>query len=108
MQSAGDMDRWTAERRVNNVCIESPLPASDPAWRADVLTQAVLFVRAVLPDFTALAQRAAQATIGLQSAPGIADPDIDFPVGAVHTSTSTARPAMISARTSSHSHSPPS
>jgi hypothetical protein len=43
-----------------------------------------LFVRAVLPGFTALAQRPAQATIGLQSAPGMADPDIDFPVGAVH------------------------
>jgi hypothetical protein len=107
MPSAGDMDRWTAERWVNNVCIESSLPASDPAWRADVLTQAVLFVRAVLPDFTALAQRAARATIGLQSAPGIADPDIDFPVGAVHL-YQLSQAAMISARTSSHSHSPPS
>lgn len=83
-QTAAGMDRWTGERWVNNVHIESSLPASDPAWRGDVLTQAVLFARAVLPGFAAMAQQPAQATISLQSAPGLADPEVDVPVGTVH------------------------
>jgi len=78
------MDQWTAERWVNDVHIKSPLPASDPAWRADVLTQALLFATGIVPGFAALAQRPVQAVIGLQSAPGRADPDIGYPVGSVH------------------------
>jgi hypothetical protein len=81
---ADGMDQWTAERWVNEVHIESFKPASDPAWRADVLAQAVLFVTGVLPGFTSLARRPVQAVIGLQSASGRADPDIDYPVGSVH------------------------
>jgi hypothetical protein len=83
-QTAATMDRWTAERWVNDVHLESALPATDPAWRADVLRQAVGFVRQVLPEFAALAADPVQAVIGLQSAPGREDPETDFPVGSVH------------------------
>jgi len=55
--AAGGMDQWTAERWVNDVHIKSPLPASDPAWRADVLTQALLFATGIVPGFAALAHR---------------------------------------------------
>jgi hypothetical protein len=82
--SADAMDQWAAERWVNDVHIESPRPVSDPAWRADVLTQALLFVTGILPGFAALAQRSVQAVIGLQSAPGMAGPGIDYPVGSIH------------------------
>lgn len=84
MRAAAGMDRCAAERWVNDVHLESDLPASAPAWRADVLCQAVVFVREVLPGFAALASGTAQAVVGLQSAPGQEDPDIDFPVGSVH------------------------
>ncbi len=38
----------------------------------------------ILPGCAALAQWPVQLTIGLQSAPGMADPSIDYPVGSVH------------------------
>ena len=83
-QTAATMDRWTAERWVNDVHLDSALPAADPAWRADVLRQAVGLVRQVLPEFAALAAGPVQAVIGLQSAPGREDPETDFPVSSVH------------------------
>jgi hypothetical protein len=43
------MDRWTAERWVNDVHIESSRPTYDQAWRTDVLIQGVLIIRAILP-----------------------------------------------------------
>lgn len=45
-QTAAAMDQFTAERWVNDVHVESSRPASDPAWRLDVLTQALLFAPA--------------------------------------------------------------
>jgi len=81
---ADGMDQWAAERWVNDIHIESSRPPSDPAWRADVLTQALLFVSCTLPSFAALAKQPVQAVIGLQSAPGNADPGSDYPVGSIH------------------------
>jgi len=69
---------------VNDVHLDSALRAADPAWRADVLRQAVGFVRQVLPEFAALAAEPVQAVIGLQGASGREDPETDFPVGSVH------------------------
>jgi hypothetical protein len=83
-QAAATMDRWTAEQWVNDWHLKSALPAADPAWRADLLIQAVGIVRQVLPRFAALAAGPVQAVIGLQSAPGREDPEMDFPVGSVH------------------------
>ena len=83
-ETAGGMDQWTAERWVNDIHIESSRPSSDPAWRSDVLAQALLFVSGILPGFAAAAQWPVQAVTALQSAPGNADPDIDYPVGSVH------------------------
>lgn len=83
-QTAAAMDQFTAERWVNDVHVESSRPASDPAWRLDVLTQALLFAAGTIPGFAALAQHPVQAVIGLQSASGTADPGIDHPVGSVH------------------------
>ncbi|MDR2987512.1 MAG: hypothetical protein LBV34_22005 [Nocardiopsaceae bacterium] len=83
-EAAAGMDRWSAERWVNDVHLESALPASDPGWRTDVLSQAVNFVREILPGFAALASGAAQAVVGLQSAPSHENPDSDVPVGSVH------------------------
>jgi hypothetical protein len=83
-QTAARMDQWSAERWLNDVHLESARPASDPAWRADVLGQAVTFVRQILPGFAALAAGPVQAVIGLQSAPGRADQETDVPVGSVH------------------------
>lgn len=82
-RAAAAMDHFTAERWVNDVHIESSLPASDPAWRVDVLAQALLLAGGVMADFAVLALHTAQAVIGLQSAPGRADPDIDYPLGSV-------------------------
>lgn len=71
-QATAAMDQFTAERWVNDVHIASSLPASDPAWRADVLTQALLIASGLIEHFVALARHPAQAVIGLQSAPGTA------------------------------------
>lgn len=83
-ETADGKDQWTAERWVNQIRVESSRPSADPAWRADVLAQALLFVAGILPDFAALSQQPVQAVIGLQSSPGKADPDIDYPVGSIH------------------------
>jgi hypothetical protein len=83
-QAASAMDRFTAERWVNDVHIESSLSVSDASWRVDVLVQALLFAGGVMAGFAVLARHTAQAVIGLQSALGTAGPGIDYPVGSVH------------------------
>jgi hypothetical protein len=64
--------------------VTSLKPVSDPAWRAEVLTQALLFATAILPGFAALAGGPVQGLTGLQRMPGPADPDIDVAVGSAH------------------------
>jgi hypothetical protein len=96
-ETAAGMDRWAAERWVNDIHIESSRSQADRAWRCDVLGQALLLVTAVLPGFAALTRQPAQAVIGLQHAPG--DPALDYPVGSVHLYQLTrpdddARPAI--------------
>jgi hypothetical protein len=82
--TASAMEPWEAERWVNDVHLESARPASDPAWRADVLTQGLILTRGLLPIAAALASVPVQADLSLQSAAGHVDPETDFPAGTVH------------------------
>jgi hypothetical protein len=83
--TAEQMDRWSAERWVNDVSLDSPLPPSDASWRPQLLGWGWLVALSLLND--ASERRCPfdlQVDLNLQSVEGKADPEIDYSVGALH------------------------
>jgi hypothetical protein len=77
-------DDWEAERWVNEVHLSTDTPAADPSWRAELLEQGLCLAGTLLAEATKLTVLPVQAIIGLQSALGREDPEIDFACGSVH------------------------
>jgi hypothetical protein len=66
------------------VFLSSQLPASDPAWRSEVVAWGVAVAERLLTMASDITDLPVQATVSLQSAPGQEDPEADYAVGAVH------------------------
>lgn len=79
-----DMDDWEAERWINKIYLDTDTPADDPSWRAELLGQGLFVARSLLAEATKLTSLPVQAIIGLQSALGCADPEIDAACGSIH------------------------
>lgn len=63
-------DAWANEGWVNDVHLESTLPADSPKWRGEVIAQGLAIANALLPAAHALGDGcAAQAIISVQSSP---------------------------------------
>ena len=75
-------DDWEAERWVNEVHLSTDTPSADPSWRAELLEQGLCLAISLLAE--ANKRLPVQAIIGLQSALGRAEPEIDFACGSVH------------------------
>jgi hypothetical protein len=83
--TAEHMDRWTAERWVNDTHLRIPPASSNPAWRAQLLGWGLVVSLSLLSD--AGERRCpfdVQAIVSLQSAPGHADPKNPFELGAMN------------------------
>jgi hypothetical protein len=83
--TAEQMDRWTAERWVNDMQLQIPPALFSPAWREQLVSQGVLVSLFLLTD---AAQRNCaldlQAIVSLQSAPGGDDTTGPFALGAMN------------------------
>ena len=79
-----DLDDWQAERWMNELHLGTDTPADDPSWRVELLGQGLFVARPLLAEATKLTALPVQAIVGLQSAFGCADPDIDFACGWVN------------------------
>jgi hypothetical protein len=79
-----DLDDWEAERWTNEIHLSTDTPADDPSWRAELLGQGLFVARSLLAEATKLTALPVQAIIGLQSALGCADPEIDLACGSIH------------------------
>jgi hypothetical protein len=83
--AAESMNRWSAERYVNDIGLESGVDPSDSRWRPQLLGWGVVLGLTLLTDARRVTRGGAiQASIGLQSAGGSQNPDIDYAVGALH------------------------
>ncbi|WP_142159520.1 hypothetical protein [Cellulomonas sp. SLBN-39] len=80
----GHLDDLGAELWVNKLHLDTETPASDPAWRAELLRHGLTVARRLLPQAVTLSSLPARVLISLQSAPGTIDPTSDFATGAVH------------------------
>lgn len=80
---ANTMGNIEGEWWVNNIHVESSLPASDPNWRLDVVQQGLRLIEGLLPAAQTLVEVPVQAVLNLQSSAEV-NPELDFPVGAVH------------------------
>lgn len=79
-----DLDDCSAERWANEVYFESTLPASDPAWRIEIVQWGRTLAHLLLSSAAQVIDLPVQACLSLQSAPGQEDDEFDFPVGALH------------------------
>ena len=83
--TAEQMDRWAAERWVNDTQLRIPPAATSASWRAQLLGWGLAVSLTLLSD---AGQRRCpfdlQAIVSLQSAPGRDDPDNPFGIGAMN------------------------
>jgi hypothetical protein len=83
--TAEQMERWSAERWVNDTQLRVPPASSNAAWRVQLLGWGHLVALALMGD--ARERRCSvdlQAIVSLQSAPGHADPENPFELGAMN------------------------
>ena len=79
-----NMNDWESERWMNEIHLGTDTPADDPSWRAELLGQGLSVARSLLAEATKLTALPVQAIIGLQSALGCVDPEIDLACGSIH------------------------